>query len=283
MSDCGDSLMVERPYQWGEGGSIPTSPLQLPFLDHVAAHQRKIAEYLRATDPKDKPRSLAGFTVGMITGGEALPIIHKYEWLGTMGRSSKFFVGLFSPQRELYGVACFGAGPGVNITRTIGPALCLERGACVHYAPKNAASFLISHACKLIYRLTKICTFYAYADETAGEYGAVYQASGWAYLGQGLGCSKDRPMRMYVLPPGKEASNPANWKSTRALRQGGRNLSYDQARECGWRLELRAGKHVYATNVSRNRRKWESLLKAKPYPAPRPELKIKRARASEEA
>ncbi len=248
------------------------------MLDHVdahLAHQRKIAEVLRGLEPRKAPASLDGFTVGLCTRDEALPIILKYEWLGNMGKA-KHFVALRSPERAVYGVACFGHGPGGGIRNVIGePALCLERGACVHYAPRNAASFLIAHACRLMAVTHGVQIFYAYGDPCAGEYGAVYQACNWIYLGQGLQNGKDRPMRRYVLPPGADPSSPANWKTTRALRQGKRNLTFEAAKALGWQIEWRAGKHVYATNIGRDRKKWRKAMPSKPYPAPRPELKLK--------
>src|SRR5215831_5597583 len=76
-------------------------------------------------------------------------------------QGTTIFVGLLSPRRELQGVTCFGHGPTGRIRVLIGsPVLCLERGACVYYAPKNAASFLISRALRLIHRSTEIARFF---------------------------------------------------------------------------------------------------------------------------
>ena len=175
----------------------------------AVAHQRKKREEFMIEEPRQPVRSLDGYTVELISRAAAQPIILKYEWLGTMGQTSTF-VGLFSPARELEGVVCFGMGPQGDTRRIVGePALCLERGACVHYAPPNAASFLITHACKLVHRLNGVAIFYAYADPEAGEYGAVYQAANWTYLGQGLKNGKERPKRTMVLPPEKDPKNPA--------------------------------------------------------------------------
>ena len=146
-----------------------------------------------------------------------MPIIMHYEWLRTTGRAT-MFVGLLSPSREIEGVACFGYGPAGNIRKLIGePAMCLERGACVHWAPRNAASFLINAACKRIYCATGISRFFAYADPMAGEYGGVYQAAGWKYLGQGIDGTRSRAHRYFVLPPGADWNNP--FARTAARRQ----------------------------------------------------------------
>jgi hypothetical protein len=245
------------------------------------AHQRRIADELSGADPRDRPSSLVGYTVGLITRDQAEPIILKYEWLGTMGKA-RHIVGLLSPDREIQGVACFGPGPGGDINLDIGwSVMCLERGACVHYAPPNAPSFLINGACKLVYDLTGTAIFFAYGDPSAGEYGGVYQASGWVYLGQGLMGGKDRPFRVMVLPPGGDENRPQDWKTTRRLRQNG-HLSYrtpiggglSEAELAGYKISKRPGKHVYATNVGPYRRAWRKAIVHKPYPAPRPELKI---------
>src|SRR5262249_11545095 len=131
-----------------------------------------------------------------------------------------------------------------------------------------------------IYRLTGVERFFAYGDPAAGEYGAVYQAAGWGYLGQGLDGGKGRKKRFFVLPPRRDAHNAAHWRTTRDLRCGGRRLTFAQARALGWRVALRDGKHVYAVHVGRERRKWRKAIAALPYPAPRPELKLRQFRPS---
>jgi hypothetical protein len=246
--------------------------------------------------PRPVALSLAGYTVERIERDDARKLILRYEWLGTMGRTN-IFIGLLSPERELYGVACFGHGPqpvkngGIScstskpladIGHIIGvPVLCLERGACVHYAPPNAASYLITRATKLIYRDQGVARFYAYADPNAGEYGGIYQACNWVYLGQGLWYNgKERPFRTFVLPPGKE-DVPTNWRTTRALRPGkdrSKWLNYERAEALGWRIirekeKGREAKHVYAINVGPDRKAWRRQFEGKPYPAPQPELK----------
>lgn len=253
------------------------------MLSDVVAHQRIIREALVSQDPRARSDNLRAYSVETISREDALPIILKYEWLGTLGKA-RIFVGLISPAREIEGVACFGHGPAGDVRQLIGaPALCLERGACVHYAPQNAASFLISAACKLVYRATGVERFFAYGDPMAGEYGAVYQAAGWAYLGQGLDGKKGRKRRFSVLPPGGDPNNAANWKSTRELRRRGRRMSFEDARAQGWQIATREAKHVYATHVGRERKKWRSNLSCPPYPAPRPDLKIKPREVSDDA
>src|SRR5215470_16886378 len=218
----------------------PVSPLDDQGCHgEFAAHQRRIREVLKIESPQSAVSSLTGYSVETISKMEAAPIILNYEWLGNLGRA-RYFIGLLSPLRQLHGVVCFGYGPAGKIRELIGsPALCLERGACVHYAPRNSASFLITHGCRLVYRLTGVERFFAYADPMAGEYGGVYQAAGWIYLGQGLDGAGGRKRRFFVLPPGGDPDNAADWRTTRDLRRNGRRLTFAQARQLGWRIAMR--------------------------------------------
>jgi hypothetical protein len=261
-----------------------------------SAHQRRIREEMAVANPRPAALSLDGYAVETISRADATPIIMHYEWLRSVGKTY-IFVGLISPSREIEGVACFGHGPSGSIRNIIGsPALCLERGACVHYAPPNAASFLIAAACKLVYRIHGVARFFAYADPMAGEYGAVYQAAGWLYIGQGLDGGNGRKRRYYVLRPKDDPNVASNWKTTRTLRRGkdkAKWLTVGAAEAQGWRIGSRAGKHVYATNVerdTRDRKRWRKEVIAGlpkclplPFPAPRPELKRRAAIRTAEA
>jgi len=241
----------------------------------AVAHQRIIRNQHAALDPAEVAASLSAYTVEAIDRAVAGPLIERHEWLGTLG-STTIFVGLFSPTRDLQGVAAFGYGPAGPIRALIGePALCLERGACTHKAPRNAASYLITEACKLVYRSTGTARFFAYCDPAAGEYGAVYQATGWLYLGQGLrGEGEYRTRRFAVLAPGRDPDDPAQWQTSRELRREGRHFSFEAALNAGWLIGTRPAKHVYATHVGRDRKAWRKLLVALPYPKPRPELTL---------
>jgi hypothetical protein len=241
------------------------------------AHQRRIRDELAARDRVAPIASLTGCTVGLVSRSEARPLILRYEWLGDLGHATVCF-GLLAADGELLGAVCFGYGPAGPIRKLIGaPALCLERGACSHRAPPNAASFLIARACKGVAAMTGTERFFAYCDPMAGEYGGVYQACNWSYLGQGLDNNKQRPFRTFVLAPGAE-DIPANWRTTRALRCNGHRMGYEDAKARGWRIVQRPAKHVYAAYVGdkRSRREWLNGLGPRlTYPAPRPELKAK--------
>jgi hypothetical protein len=223
--------------------------LKAPALDKC--YQRLVRERAAREDPRDGLESLAGCRVVPINNTLAAEIILKYEWLGTMGRATACY-GLVSDRstypndpnvegRELLGVACFGRGPGLYGGDVCGDtyrdlAVCLERGACVHWAPKNAASFLIRNAVRQAAHDHGWRIFYAYADPAAGEIGTVYQAANWHYLGQGPGRTSRKRKSRFVRPDGTTVSS-------RMLHHYG--LTRAQAAERGWRAIEVPTKHKY--------------------------------------
>ncbi len=191
------------------------------------AHQRVIRERAMAQDPREPLTSLDGCTVSTVTREQALPIIVQYEWLGTMGRV-KVWYGLHAPDGALLGAVGFGG----TAPRDLRGAIVLERGACVHWAPKNAASYLIRRAVRLAFREYGWTTFVAYADPDAGEIGTIYQALGWSYTGQG-GRPNARKRDHLVRPDGRKVDE-------RMLRHLGLKLS-----DVPWRRVQTAAKHRY--------------------------------------
>jgi hypothetical protein len=159
--------------------------------DPHKAFQRHIREAHGELTQRTQLPSLSGAVVERITNREAGSIIKRYEWLGTMGTGTRASYGLHLSS-ELLGVACFGVGGSHEARNICGwehieKAACLQRGACVPWAPKNAASFLIRSACRQAMKDHGWKIFFAYSDPDAGEIGTVYQAVGWHFLGAGLG------------------------------------------------------------------------------------------------
>lgn len=152
----------------------------------MIAHQRLIREAQRAQDDTHPvPKDFSNAEVREISYAEAKTIIHKYEYLGTMGTTRRCF-GLFF-DGELAGVECFGATAGTGVpylcgTKHADRVMTLCRGACVHWAHEHSASYLIPRACKLLAAEGKNI-FVAYSDVDAGEIGTVYQACNWFYCG----------------------------------------------------------------------------------------------------
>jgi hypothetical protein len=171
----------------------------------MKAHQRLIRETKALTPEPDEhlkreaARSFANARVVEISRTEAESVILEYEWLQNMG-SSRYYYGLFFGP-YLAGVTCFGITAGTNSHASVCGkehahfVTTLTRGACVHWADAPrissdgrvhtgaAASYLISHACKLMSEVG-FHVFIAYADPAAGEEGIVYRASNWTYCGR---------------------------------------------------------------------------------------------------
>ena len=164
-------------------------------LDPSKAYQRYIREVHSElhSDLAETPGegfSLSDSYVEEVSRDEAASIILKYEWLQTLPMGLICSYGLKSSSGHLLGVVCFskiGGKPGSLCTSPLASSVCLARGACIHSAPKNSASYLIRKACKMASKDYGWNVFFAYSDSDAGEIGTVYQASNWLYLGFSLG------------------------------------------------------------------------------------------------
>jgi len=180
--------MAEQLAPTNGGGSIPTSPIQFS----KKSHQRIIREqHALERDPLigEKmflARSLKNAVVRQIDRETAKAIILKYEWLGTMG-TTDFQFGLYFGE-HLAGVVCFGRTAGTKTAESVcgreyaHRVKVLNRGACVHWAHPQSASFLDSVACKLMAK-KGYNIFIGYSDPAANEFGTIYQAMGWLYCG----------------------------------------------------------------------------------------------------
>lgn len=231
----------------------------------MICHQRLLRDRFMAQQPRPVQKSLDGCEVRSITREQAASVILKYEWLGTMPKVGRAYYGLWDGE-ELVGVACFGNGMGTNAralcgVENIDKAICLERGACVHWAHPHAASFLISRACKQAADDHGWRVFFAYSDQEAGEVGVVYQACNWLYLGQGLGRGQGETWRNNWYSPSGERYTSRRLRALKA-RTGktGAELLAD-----GWerRRHYDKGKYVHFEG---DRRERKALLKALRYP-----------------
>lgn len=113
--------------------------------------------------------------------------IREYEWLGNIG-AAKYCFGLWIGN-DLAAVACYTA-PAAPLAyhrllgKDIGSAVFLLcRGASTYWAPKWAASKIISGSLRHLHREFGARAVVAYADPKAGEIGTVYQAANALYLG----------------------------------------------------------------------------------------------------
>ena len=239
-----------------------------PMLVPVA-HQRRIRERETTLDPRPQMMTLEGSTVERVSFAEAKAIIVRYEWLRSMPTGTQACYGLRAPSGELVGVVVFAYGPAPESADLCGPehrdlTVCLSRGACVHWAHPHAASFLISRACKLAAEQFGWRIFFAYADPMAGEYGAVYQACNWLYVGVGVGRrSRSGRWRFFSRREGQ-------WLSERTLRRR-RLKPLDLRSHPNWIAEWTPDKarYVWFEGTRREKRELRRALKYAPQPYPK--------------
>jgi hypothetical protein len=239
-----------------------------PILAPIA-NQRRIREQEAERDPRPPMATLDGCAVEQIPYAEAKALISRYEWLRTMPTGTRVCYGLKTSEGELAGVVCFAAGPAPESGDLCGQdhrdrAICLARGACVHWAHPHAASFLISRACKLAHKQFGWEIFYAYSDPRAGEIGAVYQACNWIYLDEGVGRCKGRGrLRFFDRRQGR-------WRSERVLRK--RRLTPAELRSHpDWIADFTPdkGRYVWFEGPRRAQRELKRALKYAPQPYPK--------------
>jgi hypothetical protein len=115
----------------------------------------------------------------------AKKIIEEYEWLGCMPAVSQFYFGIFFDD-ICGGVVVFGTeyvenrGSWDSYGYT-GKIILLSRGVCLHWTPKNTNSKLVMGAIKMLPEKYEVIT--ATVDRKAGEFGTIYQACNFHYVG----------------------------------------------------------------------------------------------------
>jgi hypothetical protein len=199
-----------------------------------------------------------------ISADEAKAFIVRYEWLKTIGRPLARY-GARAKGGCLAAVALFGnAGATHAVPEAYrAQAITLQRGACAHWAHEHTASWFIPRACAMAARQHGWRIFVAYADESAGEIGTVYQAANWRYVGQSTtrrvrGKPRDRDhFRRIGWPKGR-------WISDRAF-YSHKGLTLDAP---GWERATRPAKHKYVWIEAprQERRELAALFESLPYP-----------------
>lgn len=176
----------------------------------MKAHQRIIREQKTQNPNVDlfnyipSNLNLKDTTVRRIDYNTAKSIILEYEWIGTMPlpKSCRFMYGIYF-DGILGGVIVY-VHPATRQFEEHHPrqVVQLNRGACVHWTPKNTASRLISQSL-IDLRKNGIKIIIAYCTREAGEYGTIYQSLGWWYVGE------TSPSKSYYLDK--------HWVSERTL------------------------------------------------------------------
>lgn len=205
----------------------------------MKAYQRLIKERKELENPKEKISDVNVLEVKQISYSDSKKIILDYEWLGTMGLTVASY-GLLH-KGEIVGALNFGYTGGNESRNICGKnlsekAICLVRGACTHWTPKDAPSYFISKAVKQAYKKFGWKIFFAYADESAGEIGTIYQACNWFYIGKGLG-RKNRMREYYISPI------TGQMLSERSLRN--RGWKKNEIIKKGWKIKYSKPKHKY--------------------------------------
>lgn len=120
-----------------------------------------------------------------VTFQTAKAIIEEYEWLGTMPHICLHAFGIFF-DGACGGVVTYSPEYCENLGRWdqygfTGKIILLSRGACVHWAHPHAGSKLIRQSIKMLPARYEVVT--AMTDRRAGEFGTIYQACGFDYVG----------------------------------------------------------------------------------------------------
>lgn len=248
----------------------------------MAAHMAVVKEQLRS-QPKlgfwDTPVSprLEDGSVEVISYDTAAALIGRYEWLDHKMGTSELAIGLYL-DGHLAGALSFGRTAGSGAKAILddpkdGEVMVLARGATEFWAPPNAASFLIGRALKMLKQgvtvhrpwadrvdTIKPHVVVAYADERAGEYGFVYQASNWWYTGT------TAPVNVLKDPSGRIRDSRLISKYAKK-----RGISYAvqlaEFRLNGYTLEPGYPKHRYIYLLNKRERK-RLRVQHQAYPKP---------------
>ena len=204
----------------------------------------------------------------------AKEIILKYEWLGTMPSVFTCGYGLFFGW-SFAAVECFTeAKLGSLYSFNKEPAICLCRGACVHWAPKWSASFLISNSIKLLDK--KYHYVLAYSDTDANEIGTVYQACNWYCVGEVSN-------KFWQRPDGKRFDRSYHRNLVRGRDENGKEKVFgdDHVRmkekmlKEGWKIVTGGKRYKYAFPLGSGRdfRSRKKYLESISIPYPKREVK----------
>jgi hypothetical protein len=227
----------------------------------MKSHQRFIRERLAQSEPTFNA-DIETAVVREITPSQAKEIIEKYEWLKTMPAFILHCYGIFF-DGICGGAVVYSTEYAENLGvwdkyGYTGKIICLSRGACVHWAHPHAASKLIRQSMKMLPEKYKVVT--CAIDRTANEYGTIYQACGFDYVGQ---MSKGGDQASIITPDGKRISSRDAYslygtRSAQVLREMGLDVRSTprKSRYFGFRGSKR--------EQQENRKEIEHLMK--PYP-----------------
>lgn len=172
----------------------------LPFFKYKlidTAHQKLIKDKLLKGDTSEllfdyKSLKTTDFIFNKEEYSEEINnFIKKYEWLGKTGNSVKWvftarYQGLLAGVILLNEPASYSrnllAGIDTSSLETL-----IQRGCSASWTPKNLGSSLIMFSLNWMVRNTSKRIFVGYADTGASEFGILYQACNFDYLGNTFG------------------------------------------------------------------------------------------------
>jgi len=168
-----DSSMAERAAPPADGGSIPTSTLQLRRRDWIVADVDQ--------DTADRLVRFEHYARGASNTAIYLHGLYPRGW---HWYAQSVGVAWWLPPTKVAAQSWAGDDwQGVlSLSRLV-----IEPGV-----PKNACSFLLAKSARLIDR-ARWHTLVTYADSWRGHTGAIYRAAGWEY------CGETEPSRVYTL------------------------------------------------------------------------------------
>ena len=127
------------------------------------------------------------WTVRVVAHRDALAFIEAHHYARGASNTSTFAFGLFrNSEPEVLMGALLWMPPIRNAAKSINPTapakvLALSRMAVHPWVPRNACSFMLSRAARIIRRDRRYNVLVAYSDSMMRHTGAVYGACGWVH------------------------------------------------------------------------------------------------------
>jgi hypothetical protein len=249
---------------------MPRQTFRLPARD-VAWQKQLRDRYAHEGTPPVPHLDLKRAEVRPVSRRLASQIILKYEWLGTMASTSHHY-GLFFGA-YCAGVTCFGFAAGANLYAhkpfevERQELFYLARGACVAWAPPGANSKLVAWSCRLLGKATPAKLVIAYADTDAGEYGTIYQACNWVYIGLGASHAD------WIAPNGRVVNKIYYYDLARTY--GGTSTAWRHRLEAdGWQRQRSNPKYRYVAVLEKTDTRLCATIAAlaQPYPKRAPSI-----------
>lgn len=148
-------MATQETHQFSEGGSIPTSPLQLKACKIYPATRNEIKTFIETW--------------------------HYSKSIN--GIYADYCFKLVSQNNEIIGAAIFGKMAMRNQWKRFGEhendVIELRRLCCIDDTPQNIESYFIGYTLRWLKKYTEIKTVVSYADAEYNHKGIIYKASNW--------------------------------------------------------------------------------------------------------